>query len=227
MKLNTTNIAQMASASDVIFEALREAISRGDIKEGEVLRQENIARLFNVSRIPVREALTRLEEQGLVATQRYRGAVVTTLSIAEIREIFEFRALLEPEMLRHSIPRLSEEALDKAREAAHAFATEPDSAQWGELNRRLHYSLYEEAGRPFYLQSISAALDRVDRYSRAQLVLTSGMQKAVEEHRLIIEACAARDVEMAVRLTHDHIMGACESLIAFLGRTRSKASEQG
>src|SRR5580704_18148522 len=124
LKVNATNIAQMASASDVIFEALREAINSGDLAEGETLRQDQIARLFNVSRIPVREALTRLEEHGLVETQRYRGAVVTSLSPKEIAEIFEFRALLEPQVIQHSVARMSAETLDTAKAYCKAFATE-------------------------------------------------------------------------------------------------------
>lgn len=222
MKVKATDIAQMASASDVIFEALREAIAKGDISEGQTLRQDHIARMFNVSRIPVREALTRLEEQGLVSTQRYRGAVVTTLSTDEIREIFEFRALLEPEVLRHSVPRMSKEALETAKRFAQAFSTEQESSHWGELNRSFHYSLYEAAGRPYYLQTIRAALDRVDRYLRAQLVLTDGMARARREHEGILEACIQRDAERAAQLTRDHILGASASLIAFLERTRAE-----
>ncbi len=222
VKVKVTDIAQMASASDVIFDALREAIAKGDVTEGQVLRQDHIARMFNVSRIPVREALTRLEEQGLVSTQRYRGAVVTTLSTEEIREIFEFRALLEPEVLRYSVARMSDEALENAKRYAGAFSTEPDSSHWGELNRRFHYSLYEAAERPYYLQTISAALDRVDRYLRAQLVLTDGMARARREHEGILQACIERDAEKAALLTRDHILGASVSLITFLERTRAE-----
>lgn len=227
MKVKATDIAQMASASDVIFDALREAIAKGDIAEGQTLRQDHIARLFNVSRIPVREALTRLEEQGLVSTQRYRGAVVTTLSTDEIREIFEFRALLEPEILRYSVECISDEGLENAKRFAEAFSTEPDSSHWGELNRSFHYSLYEPAARPYYLQTIRAALDRVDRYLRAQLVLTDGMARARREHQGILEACIARDADEAARLTREHILGASVSLIGFLERTRAKEATGG
>ena len=217
----------MASASDVIFDALRDAIAKGDVVEGQVLRQDHIARMFNVSRIPVREALTRLEEQGLVSTQRYRGAVVTTLSTEEIREIFEFRALLEPDVLRTSVERMSAATLEEAKRYAHAFATEPDSSHWGELNRRFHYSLYEAAGRPYFLQTIHAALDRVDRYLRAQLVLTDGMERARREHEGIMQACIERDAEAAAQRTRDHILGASASLIAFLDRTRAEREAAG
>ena len=80
MKIRSVDISQMASASTLIFEALRRAIIEGSLAEGEPLRQDDIARRFNASRIPVREALTRLEELGLVRTQRYKGAVVSGLS---------------------------------------------------------------------------------------------------------------------------------------------------
>lgn len=221
MKVKATDIGQMASASEVIFEALREAITQGEVKEGEALRQDRIARMFNVSRIPVREALTRLEEQGLVSTQRYRGAVVSSLSVEAIEEVFEFRALIEPEVLRLAIARMSEAALARAAEFAAAFATEPDSARWGDLNRRFHYALYEDSARPYYLSTISAALDRVDRYSRIQLVVTDGMARARREHEAILAAAVARDADRAAALTRAHILAAGRSLVAFLARSRA------
>ena len=104
MKLNSVDISKTASASSIVFEALRKAIIEGDVKEGEPLRQDEIARLFNTSRIPVREAISRLEEQGLVKTQRYKGAVVSGLSATEAEEIFDFRALIEPEVIRRAVP---------------------------------------------------------------------------------------------------------------------------
>lgn len=73
MKLKTMDISATASASSIVFDALRKAIIEGQLEEGEPLRQDEIARLFNTSRIPVREAISRLEEQGLVKTQRYKG----------------------------------------------------------------------------------------------------------------------------------------------------------
>ncbi len=218
MKVKATDIAQMNSASDVIYDALRVAITRGDLAEGETLRQDRIARMFNVSRIPVREALMRLEEQGLVTTQRYRGAVVSALSIEEIREIFEFRALLEPEILRYSVERLSPDRLEQASRSCHLFATEMDSSRWGDLNRDFHYSLYQDAGRPYYLQVVKTALGRVERYLRAQLVLTDGMARARQEHAAILAACMERDAETAARLTRDHILAAGRSLVDILVR---------
>ena len=216
MRVEATDISQTASARDVIFDALRAAITRGDLAEGEMLRQDRIAQMFNVSRIPVREALARLEQQGLVTTQRYRGAVVASFSIAEIREIFEFRALLESQILRYSVENMSQAALEEAARHCDDFATETDPAKWNALNRLFHYSLYRDAGRPYYLQIVDAALDRIERYLRAQLLLTNGMARARREHAAILAACVARDAHKAAELTHDHIIEASRSLVAFL-----------
>jgi DNA-binding GntR family transcriptional regulator len=83
LNLKTTDLGAASSAADVIFDALREAIVEGTLKDGDLLRQDQIATMFNVSRIPVREALARLEEQGLITNQRYKGAVVSSLSLDE------------------------------------------------------------------------------------------------------------------------------------------------
>jgi DNA-binding GntR family transcriptional regulator len=222
MKLETVDIRQAASAADIVYEALRKAIIEGDLAEGENLRQDQIASMFNTSRIPVREALSRLEQNGLITTQRYKGAVVAGLSIEEIEEIFEFRALIEAEVIRLAVPRLTGKTLDAARRHCQAFDSEANSAMWGEINRNFHYSLYEAARRPYYLQIVRASLDRIDRYLRAQLTLTNGMSRARREHKGILDACIAGDADKAAELTRDHILGAGRALVTFLEETRGR-----
>lgn len=226
MKLETVDIRQSASAADVVFEALRKAIIEGELAEGEHLRQDHIAQMFNTSRIPVREALKRLEQEGLVANERYKGTVVAALSSAEVEEIFEFRALLESEVIRLAVPRLSEEQLAEAYHHLQAFASEPDASLWGEINRNFHYSLYEAAGRPYHLQVIRSSLDRVDRYLRAQLTLTNGMTRARAEHQAIYDACARGDADEAARLTRAHILDASRSLLVFIEERRAVAQAE-
>jgi len=222
MKLETVDIRQAASAADIVYEALRKAIIEGDLAEGENLRQDQIASMFNTSRIPVREALSRLEQNGLITTQRYKGAVVAGLSIEEIEEIFEFRALIEAEVIRIAVPNLTGKTLDAARRHCQAFDSEANSAMWGEINRNFHYSLYEAARRPYYLQIVRASLDRIDRYLRAQLTLTNGMSRARREHKGILDACIAGDADKAAELTRDHILGAGRALVTFLEETRGR-----
>lgn len=218
MELNfkARDLGTMPSPADVIFEALREAIVEGALRDGEPLRQDQIAQMFNVSRIPVREALARLEEQGLITTQRHKGAVVSSLSLAEIAEMFEFRALVEGEVIRHAVQAIRPETLDEARRYAEEFARETDSSRWALLNRLFHFTLYKDCNRPYHLQIVSQGLDKIGRYLRAQLVLTHGIARARREHEGILRAAIERDADAAAALTRAHILGASRSLIDFL-----------
>ena len=216
LRLRAVDLGRTASSSDVIYDALRDAIIRGEISEGENLRQDSVAQMFNVSRIPVREALKRLEAQGLVTSARYKGVVVASMSVSEIEEIFEFRALIEPTVIEHAVPRMSQATLDEARRHCAAFAAETDPSRWGDLNRAFHTALYRDAGRPYYQSVIDKTSDRIERYVRAQLDLTHGMQRARADHQAILDACFRRDAKAAGRLTRAHIANASKTLIAFL-----------
>ncbi|WP_293575528.1 GntR family transcriptional regulator [Phaeobacter sp.] len=220
MKLQPVEIPKDTPAATVVFDALRRAIIEGDLKEGTPLRQDDLARTFNTSRIPVREAISRLEEQGLVKTQRYKGAVVSSLSEQEAREIFDLRALLEPEVIRRAVPRISDTALAQAKDCLIAFSQSSDPMTWGDLNRDFHATLYQEAGLQYHMDVIENAMDRVDSYLRAQLVLSNGSERANEEHIAIWNACAAGDADLAASLTRAHILDACDALMLTLNKMR-------
>lgn len=216
--MQATDISKTASAATIVFEALRQAIIQGEMKDGDPLRQDEIARLFNTSRIPVREAITMLEQQGLVKTQRYKGAVVAGLSPDEASEIFDFRALLEGTVIQAAVPRMTPDTKQAARDCLQAFSRSSDPMEWGTLNREFHYALYRDSAMPYHLQVISNALDRIDRYLRAQLVLSDGMARANAEHLAILEACEAGQAEQAAELTRQHILGAKAVLLDHLAR---------
>ncbi|MDV7341234.1 GntR family transcriptional regulator [Terasakiella sp. A23] len=217
LKQRAVDLGKSASSSDIIFDALRDEIISGNLKAGESIRQENIAKIFNVSRIPVREALKRLEAQGLVKNERYKGAIVSSLSDDEIEEIYEIRLMLEPLIIKHAVQNISEETLEIARECCDKFSTETDPGQWGELNRRFHEALYRDAQRPFHLKIIKEISDRIDSYVRAQLVLTDGMEKARKEHLGILQACEEGNGDLAAELTHQHIQDSYSSLMEYMG----------
>lgn len=214
--LRTTDLSKTASSSELIYEALREAVIHGQLAEGQTLRQDAIAKMFNVSRIPVREALQRLEAQGLATSVRYKGVVVTPMSADEISEIFEFRALIESTVIEIAVPLMSAAVLKEAQTCCSAFAAETEPARWGDLNRQFHWALYRECGKPYHLAVVQNAIDRVERYVRALLYLTHGMERARKEHQAIMDACASRDSKAAAELTRAHITNAGRSLVAFL-----------
>lgn len=218
MKLNAVDIGKSASAASIVFNALRKAIIEGELEDGSPLRQDEIAKLFNTSRIPVREAITMLEQQGLVTTQRYKGAVVAGLSPEEATEIFEFRAMLEGKVIEAAVPKMSDETLLSARACFNAFSESDDPMTWGDLNREFHFTLYRDSGLTYHLNVVNTALDRIDRYLRAQLIMSNGMARANKEHLAILEACEARNAKAAAKWTRDHILGARTTLLEVLNK---------
>ncbi|AVA24655.1 GntR family transcriptional regulator [Rhizobium sp. NXC24] len=218
-----TNLGSVPTASDVIVKFIRDSIIDGTLDEGEPIRQDEVARMFNVSKIPVREALKRLEAEGLVAFQRNRGAVVTPTSEPELVQIFEVRAILESSAIKLSIPQMTEETYEQAQAYCDAFAQETDIGRWAELNWRFHSRLYEDAHRPYMVNMIRSVNDRIERYLRIQLTLSNGHQVADDEHRQILELCRKRDVEGAGSLVYAHIMRACQSLMEHLPKGTASA----
>ena len=221
---STVSIVQRQTVASMTVTLLRERILRSEYPEGEPLRQDAIATAFGVSRIPVREALRQLEAEGLVSFHPHRGAVVSSLSLDEIEEVFSLRAELECDLLRRAIPRLTEEHLECADEVLdgyeHAFR-EGDVGAWGEFNRRFHAALYAAADRPVTAGIVQRLHQQSDRYSRIQLVITGGQSRAAEEHQAILDAVRERDVRGATTLMKRHILGAGRALVDCLQAERS------
>jgi DNA-binding GntR family transcriptional regulator len=214
VKVDFVDISKTNSASKIIFTALRKAIIEGDIAVGTPLRQNEIARSFQTSRIPVREALSRLEEQGLIKTHRFKGSVVVGLSADEASEIFDLRALLEPEIIRGAVPRMTDVTKKIAMVHCNDFSNSSDPLAWGSLNRIYHDTLYTDSTQTFTKEIADKAMDRVDRYIRAVLLKGNGMEQAKREHLAILEACLSGDADSAADLLRDHILGAKKSLLA-------------
>lgn len=210
--------------------ALRDRILHGVYPEGEPLRQDAIAEELGVSRIPIREALRQLEAEGLVVFNPHRGAVVSSLSLDEIDEIFALRAEIETALLRRAIPRLDADHAARAAEVLDRYERALDAHDvlaYGELNWQFHSTLYDPADRPVTLGIVQRLHQQADRYLRMQLALTHGELRATEEHRAILAAVRKRDATRACKLLRDHILGAGRALHGFLERERSVAKDRG
>ena len=203
---------------------LRRRILNGDFPEGFQLKQDALAEDFGMSRIPIREALVQLESEGFVRILPHRGAQVSELSTAEIRELFELRVLLEPRLLRLSAPRLTAEdyvRLDAINAEYRAEIRAMNPARWGDLNTRLHLHLISRAEQPRTLAIVTALLQNTDRYTRLQLSLTGrGRTRAEKEHVTLVRLCRTGDVDGACKLLASHIAHAEAMLIAFI-KTRA------
>lgn len=213
------------SLTSAVADKLRDRIIHGEIPEGAQLRQDAIAAQYQVSRIPVREALRQLDAEGLIAIVPNRGAIVPALSPEDIEELFNIRALLEPEVLKLSIPHLTAEDLDKADAILQKFVEElrreEHVSEWGRLNWQFHSTLYSRAIQPRFMAIIRNVNNSGERYTRLQLYLTHGIKRANDEHHQMLELCRKRDVSAACKLLREHILHAGQSLKEVLQQRRA------
>jgi DNA-binding GntR family transcriptional regulator len=215
---------QHQTVAAAAVEGIRERILDRTYAEGEQLRQDVLAADLGVSRIPVREALRQLEAEGLVTFSPHRGAVVSSLSIADIEELFALRARLETIILRRAVPLLTEEDLDRAEQILNEYDAafrNRDVSAWGDLNWQFHSTLYSAARRPVTMAVLERLHLHTNRYARMQLALTRGEARAQKEHGALLAAARQRDARRASALLSAHILGAGRSLVRFLRGERA------
>ena len=224
----STAIPRQSFAAAVV-ERLRERILSGELREGEQLRQEAIASEFEISRIPVREALSHLAGEGLVKIVGNRGAVVAALSPDEIMQLFETRAVLEKYMLAQAIPNISDQDLRTAEDILVRYerSLEHDSEikSWGRWNWSFHSALYAPANRSVMLSFLKTLNMQCDRYTRLHLIVTRDLHRAGQTHRELLEVCRTRDVQAAADAVWKHIMDAGEYLKELIQSRRQYRSK--
>jgi len=197
------------SKSNFIAALLRDLIISGDLKPGEQLRQRDLAERFGVSPTPVREALRWLESEGLVRYDAHKGSTVVQAEAGATREKYQIRAVLEGLAASLAAPKISDEdilELESYNEQLAGANLTP--GQVSDLNRTLHFRVYEMAGSPLLL-----ALMRLLWQSFPQgPQVVRPRDESVAEHKQLIEALRERDAARAQDITQQHILGAIRYL---------------
>ncbi|MEM7130594.1 MAG: GntR family transcriptional regulator [Chloroflexota bacterium] len=205
--------SHLTSAEKVIL-ALRTAITSGALPAGMQIRQEEIAAQYDVSRMPVREALRQLEAEGLIVIYPGRGAFVNRLSADEIQEIYDIRILLESDALRRAVPVLTPAILAEAETLLSQLAEARDGGEFGRIDEAFHAKLYIPAQRPRLLELINTLRNQVTQFLYAAAPMKAYRDGAMEEHRQILDACHAGDVEGAVTSIKRHLSNSVGVVIA-------------
>jgi DNA-binding GntR family transcriptional regulator len=212
------------SLAAAVVERLRERILRGELAEGEQLRQESIAAEFETSRIPVREALSHLAGEGLVRIVGNRGAIVAVLSADEVMQIFETRAVLESYIVRLAIPNMRDEDFRKAEEILvryeQSLEHEFEEKSWARWNWNFHSALYAPANRSVMMSFLRTLNLQCDRYTRLHLAVTRDQHQAGMAHRALLNVCRTRDAAAAEVAMKKHILDAGEYLRDLLQNRR-------
>jgi DNA-binding GntR family transcriptional regulator len=152
------------TVSDMVYEIIRDGILQGAFAPGERLRQDELAAAIGVSRIPVRSALMQLDAEGLIDFHSYRGALVTDVSIDDMREIYEIRALVEPHALRKAMRTMTPERLEQLERLARELNDIEDGVRF--LERRIGFftELYSGGEQPLMVELIGRLRMRSGRY---------------------------------------------------------------
>lgn len=189
----------------ILSETLKEQIICGEISGGTQLKQEEIAKRFNVSLIPVREAIIQLEAQGLVKCVRNKGAVVTNLSLEEMNESFKLRVILETGAIKQAIPNLLDEHINMFEFICTKMEHERDPVRWSRLNWLFHESLYIPTKNQRLMDVLEKLFVTIQRYTMLQLILTHDTKTANEDHRSLIAACKDKNINKAMKIIEKHI----------------------
>ncbi|HET7709266.1 MAG TPA: GntR family transcriptional regulator [Sphingomicrobium sp.] len=209
-------------APTMIVDAVREDIAGGRLAPGTPLRQEELADRFGVSRIPVREALRQLEAEGVVTVRANRGAFVRRFTSAELREIYDLRIMLETDLLRRAIARMTNEDIDRIEAGARGGAA--GRGDWRRAqDRAFHQALYEPAGRPLQLAMVLKLRDSIAHYAPADEHMRRLTDDWQDDHRQIAAACARLDGDDAVRILRHHLEVAAQLTLGNLERDPERA----
>ncbi|VVP28879.1 hypothetical protein PS850_04288 [Pseudomonas fluorescens] len=209
-------------ARSVIEETLRAAILDGRIPCGAALRQQDLADLFGVSRMPVREALRQLEAQSLLNVIAHKGAVVAPLVQGDAVETYALRILLESEALRLSIPLLTSDDFQQAARYIDELETQHDYTEIGRLNRLFHMSLYSKAPNRRLLKLVEDGLNEEERFLRFNLEAMGLGKLSQEDHRAMLRAVEDRDVERSVKMLEQHLNRGVEVITRYLDSPEAK-----
>jgi DNA-binding GntR family transcriptional regulator len=211
-------LRERRTTADYLVSALRTAIYDGQFADGEELNQVALASYFNVSRVPIREALRQLQAEGLVRIVAHRRTIVAGLNLEESLELIEMRAVLESFMLRRCAPHIDAAGLDALRRLCDEMDRITDyGPNWVLRNSEFHRTLYRTNSSNTMMNLIEQIHLKVERYAR-QAGTQSRLREAAAEHRQILHYIEQKDYANAGAVVERHILNTGEAIRRFRER---------
>jgi DNA-binding GntR family transcriptional regulator len=205
--------------SDSAYQTLRDEIVRGKFAPGTQIPEVGLAETLGVSRTPLREAVNRLDADGLVQRAPNRRLYVTHVSADEARQLYSVRIALEDLALAEAAAHMTDEILDELGQRLERMQKAERSRRENvaEGGRSFHDTLYRAAGNSVNHEILQRMQVKIDRYRYIGTRDSKRRQRqAVEEHRRIYEALRRRDVEAARQAMREHLQRACDEALAVL-----------
>ncbi|MBO8172234.1 MAG: GntR family transcriptional regulator [Bacillaceae bacterium] len=194
-----------------VCRVLREAILRGEFKPGQRLVQEELANSLGVSRMPVREALRKLESEGLVSIEPHRGAVVKSLTVEDVKEIYVLRSQFEKMAVEKSVERMGKEDIQALENVMEEMKRAEDAEEFIEKNIQFHRLLVKRCPWNRLLSFIETLWNGFPQ--QTPHLISGQIEKSNEEHTQILEAVKAGRAAEAAELVSEHIKRTGDALV--------------
>jgi DNA-binding GntR family transcriptional regulator len=213
----TADTLRTASRSEFVFASLRDAIWDGRFAPGERIAEEEIARALGVSRTPVREALRRLQERGMLAVGAGRSLVVAELSQQQVLELYAMREILEGSAARFAAQHANEAEIDMLHHLLGELDKHRDDPRLSvSLNRRFHRAICEAAHNRYLIATLDGMHDALALLNGNTFRVPNRRSESDAEHRRIVRAIERRDADAAEKAARDHVRQAQRTRFAML-----------
>lgn len=208
------------TAQELALLALREAIGSGELQPAQQVVQEDLSAIFGVSRVPLREALKTLEAEGLVTYFPHRGYFVTELSVADLREVYRLREILEAEAQTLAVQECTTADLDVIEgllvELEQVVADGRDVRAMTARNRAFHFAIFDAARRPRLTRLIRQLWDATDVYRSVYFQAEANRTRIAREHRAMLKALRQGDAQALIEIQSTHRANAVDAVAAVI-----------
>ncbi len=214
---------------EIVYDMIRNGILTGKYQSGQRLVASDLARELGVSRMPVREALQRLEVAGLVTMERHRAAIVSQLSEVEILEIYRIRAVLDGLATRLAAAHLTKDELGHLVELTNEMdlaTQEGDLQKHLRANRDFHELIWHAAQSPRLMELLKNLYDTSQRLRSVSVLVPGHLEETVKNHRSIIDALLEGNVEKAEHLAVEHHEKTIRYLLSVVNANRKQPAQE-
>ena len=217
----------LQSLSEQIADLLRVEVLSGHLEGGQKLAQEELATRFDVSRIPVRDALRKLESEGLVTYSRNGGARVARLDGADLEELYEMRLAIEPRNARRAALLLSEDDLSRMEHLLQEMSSAPDAHGWHEAHARFHEALNTASRFKRMNELIENLRKHTERYVRFYQTFAGEAAALAREHERILQTARSHDPDATEEAVRSHLSMVRDKVFAALEQRQAPSHRAG
>ncbi|MFN8224840.1 MAG: GntR family transcriptional regulator [Gaiellales bacterium] len=199
-------VIQRVSVVDTVTERLRNALLGGEIKPGDLIKVAALEKSFGVSHIPIREAVRRLETEGLIIAQPQRAAVAAGVDLEDLAGVYDLRRIIECSVIERSVASMTDEQIEQVRDALARLdgaSDNHDSPAFWDLHAAFHWALVEPGASAWIQRVLELLWVASQRYVR--LFVSRTVEEAMRDHHELFECCVERDGPRAAAVLERHL----------------------